>query len=200
LLGLTVLVLLLVCVNVMNLLLVRGAARAGEMAIRESMGASRKRLVASVDATLPITNVTTLRRQAQDNIFVDRVVTILSTGFAGLATLLTAIGLYSVMAYNSVQRTRELGLRLALGAKPTDLRSMLLKQAGWMLSIGIVIGLAGAIGSRRALDALLYGLSSWDPAVLGASAAILAVVVLAASYWPARRASRIAPMEALRHE
>lgn len=158
------------------------------------------RVVAAVDATLPVDNLTTLRQQAQANVFVDRLVTILSTGFAGLATLLTTIGLYSVMAYNMARRTRELGLRLALGAKPTHLRATILRQAAWMASIGIVIGLPAAIGSGRAADALLYGLSSRDPVALCAAAVALAAVVLGASYWPARRASRIAPMEALRYE
>jgi putative ABC transport system permease protein len=158
------------------------------------------RAVASVDTTLPVGNVITLRRQAQENVFADRLVSILSAGFAGLATLLAAIGLYGVMAYNTAQRTRELGLRLALGARPGNLRFMVLKQAGWMAFIGIVIGLVAAVGSGRAAEALLYGLSSRDPAVLGASAAVLVAVVLAASYWPARRASRIDPMEALRYE
>jgi putative ABC transport system permease protein len=166
----------------------------------DALAGSIPRVIASVDATLPVSDLVPLRRQAQENVFVDRLVTVLSAGFAGLATLLAAIGLYGVMAYGVAQRTRELGLRLALGAEPATLRAMMLKQAGRMAFIGIAIGLVAAVGLARAAEALLYGLSSRDPAVLGAAAAVLAAVVLAASYWPARRASGIAPMEALRHE
>jgi ABC-type antimicrobial peptide transport system permease subunit len=98
-------------------------------------------------------------------------VTILSASFAGIATLLVAIGLYSVMAYNVAQRTRELGLRLALGAEPASLRSMVLREGGRMAAIGTVIGLVIAIVLAHAAEALLYGLSSLDPIVLvGASA------------------------------
>ena len=158
------------------------------------------RAVAAIDPTLPVDNLMSLRRQAQENVFVDRLVAILSLSFAGLATLLAAIGLYGVMAYNVAQRTRELGLRLALGAEPANLRAMVLKQVGWMTLLGVAVGLVVAVASGRMVESLLYGLSSRSPAVLVGAAAVLAVVVLAASYWPARRASSIAPLEALRHE
>jgi len=120
--------------------------------------------------------------------------------FAALATLLAAIGLYAVLAYNVVQRTRELGLRLALGAESAHVRNMVLKQVGVLALVGIAIGLAAAIGFGRVAESLLYGLSALDPLALVAAASVLALVVLAAGYVPARRASRIAPMEALRHE
>jgi predicted permease len=158
------------------------------------------RVVAAVDPTLPVNKLVTMRRQAQESVFVDRLLTILSASFAALATLLAAIGLYGVMAYSVAARTRELGLRLALGAEPARLRSMVLKQVGWMTAIGLAIGLLAAIGSGRAAETLLFGLSGRDPLVLAGAAAVLAAVVLAASYGPARRASRIEPMEALRHE
>jgi putative ABC transport system permease protein len=139
------------------------------------------RVVAEVDPTLPVSNLVTLRRQVQENIFVDRLVTILSASFASLATLLVAIGLYSVMAYNVAQRTRELGLRLALGAEPASLRSMVLLEAGWITVIGIAIGLVIAIASANAAEGLLYRVSSLDPVVLVGAAALLATVVLGAS-------------------
>jgi ABC-type antimicrobial peptide transport system permease subunit len=141
-----------------------------------------------------------MRRQAQDNIFLDRMVTILSVSFAGLATLLAAIGLYGVLAYGIAQRTRELGLRLALGAEPERLRAMVLKQVAVLASIGIVVGLAAAIGLGRVAESLLYGLSGHDPLAVGIATVVLGLVVLVAGYLPARRASSIAPMEALRHE
>lgn len=158
------------------------------------------RIVAAVDPTLAVSNLSTARRQVQDSVFVDRLVMILSTGFAALATLLAAIGLHSVTAYNVAARTRELGLRLVLGAKPNDLQAMTLKQVAWLALIGLVIGLAAAIAFARMAGALLYGLSAYDPPVLAAAATCLALVLFAATYWPARKATRIAPMEALRHE
>ena len=158
------------------------------------------RVVAGIDGTLPVGNLITMRRQAQDNIFLDRLVTILSVSFAGLATLLAAIGLYGVVAYGVAQRTRELGLRVALGAEPMHLRAMVLKQVAVLASIGIVVGLAAAIGLGRVAESLLYGLSGRDPLAVVVATAVLGLVVLVAGYLPARRASSITPMEALRHE
>ena len=124
----------------------------------------------------------------------------LSAGYAGLATLLAAIGLYGVLAYNVAERTREHGLRLALGAEPGDLRAMVLRQVAAMAAIGGAIGFVAAIGLGRGAQALLFGLSGHDPIVLIAAAGALSAVVLVAGYLPARRASSIAPMEALRYE
>jgi len=158
------------------------------------------RVVASIDATLPVSNVITMRRQAQDSIFLDRLVSILSASFAGLATVLAAIGLYGVLAYGVAQRTRELGLRLALGAEPANLRGLVLRQVALWAAIGVVVGGAAAIGFGRVAESLLYGLSAFDVRALVAAAVTLSLVMLAAAYFPAHRASRIAPMEALRHE
>jgi predicted permease len=166
----------------------------------EAVLASIPRVVAGVDATLPVSNVITLRRQAQYSIFVDRLVTILSASFASLATVLAAIGLYGVLAYGVAQRTRELGLRLALGAEPGNLRAIVLRQVARLTIIGIALGAVVAIALGRAAQSLLYGLSGYDPIVLVAAATILAAVVFAAAHVPARRASSIAPMEALRYE
>jgi ABC-type antimicrobial peptide transport system permease subunit len=119
----------------------------------------------------------------------------LSVGFAALATLLAGIGLYGVLAYNVTQRTHELGLRLALGAAPVKLRAMVLRQVGAMALLGGAIGLVAALVLGRIAETLLFGLSGWNPAVIAAAA-----VVFAGSWLPARRASSIAPMQALRHE
>jgi predicted permease len=158
------------------------------------------RAVAEVDANVPVTDLRTMAQQAQNDLYRERLVAMLSASFAALATLLAAIGLYGVLAYNVAQRTRELGLRLALGAEPASLRALVLKQVGLMTVIGTAIGLATAVGLGRIAEALLVGLSGDDPVVLIAAVAAISFVVLAASYLPARRASSIAPMEALRYQ
>jgi ABC-type antimicrobial peptide transport system permease subunit len=117
-----------------------------------------------------------------------------------LATLLAAVGLYGVLAYNVTQRTRELGLRLALGAAPAEVQSMVLKQVGAMALIGGAVGLVAALGLGRASEALLFGVTGYDPLVLVAAVAVLSTAVLGAGYLPARRASKVAPMEALRYD
>jgi ABC-type antimicrobial peptide transport system permease subunit len=157
-------------------------------------------VVAEVDPTVPVTDLRTMEVQVRDNVYRERLIATLSASFAVLATLLAAIGLYGVLAYNVAQRTRELGLRLALGAEPSGLRALVVKQVGVMTVIGSAIGLAAAAGLGRVAEALLVGLSGHDPAVLIAAVAVISFVVLGASYVPARRASRIAPMEALRYE
>jgi putative ABC transport system permease protein len=105
-----------------------------------------------------------------------------------------------VLAYNVQQRTRELGLRQALGAEPKQLRTLVLKQVGVMALIGLGVGLAAALALGRVAEAVLFGLSGRDPVVIGAAAVMLAAVILVASWFPAWRASRTAPTEALRYE
>jgi predicted permease len=166
----------------------------------EALLATIPRLVSEIDANVPVTNLKTMAANVQEGVYMDRLLSMLSAGFAALATLLAGIGLYGVLAFNVTQRTRELGLRLALGADPQRLRAMVLKQVGAMALIGAGVGLVAALGIGRFAEALLFGLSARDPAVLVAAAAVIAVVVLGAAYLPARRASRIAPMEALRYE
>jgi predicted permease len=157
-------------------------------------------VMAEIAPDVPIVRTETMRERFNDNVYIDRLLTLLSTGFAALATLLAGIGLYGVLAYNVTQRTRELGLRLAMGAEPKRLRAMVLKQVGVMALIGAGIGLAAALGFGRVAEAVLFDLSARDPTIFVAATVVLAAVVLAASWLPAWRASRIAPMEALRYE
>jgi putative ABC transport system permease protein len=133
-------------------------------------------------------------------VFVERMVATLSAAFALLATVLAAVGLYGVLAYFVTQRTREIGLRLALGATAAKLRGMVLKQVGIMAGIGVPVGLALAVLLGRAARTLLFGLSGYDPLVLTAAVIVLVLVVSLAAYLPARRAASVAPMEALRSE
>jgi ABC-type antimicrobial peptide transport system permease subunit len=158
------------------------------------------KVVAKLDANLPVEQLRLLAQQARDNVFMDRMVTTLSAAFAILATLLAAVGLYGVLAYTVTQRTREIGLRMALGAGPGRVRGMVLRQVGVMTVIGGVIGIAGAVAASRGAGALLYQLQGSDPGVLTLSAVVLAVVALTAGFVPALRASRIDPMRALRWE
>jgi len=157
-------------------------------------------VVRRLDPNLPMDQVKTLSQQVRDNTFLDHMMTTLSSLFAGLATLLAAVGLYGVLAYTVSQRTREIGLRMALGAAPGNVRSMVLRQVGWMTLIGGVLGLAGAIGLGRGARSILFEMNAWDPLVLAVSAAGLTAVALLAGFIPARRASLIDPMRALRYE
>ena len=117
-----------------------------------------------------------------------------------LATLLAAVGLYGVLAYTVTQRTREIGLRMALGAAPARVRVMVLRQVAVMTAVGGVIGLAVAVAASRGAQSLLYQLQGSDPLVLGTSAVVLTLVALGAGLIPAHRASRLDPMRALRYE
>ena len=158
------------------------------------------RVVGRLDRNLPLEDLRTLRQQVQQNVFMDRFVSVLSAAFAVLATLLAAIGLYGVLAYTLTQRTREIGLRMALGAAPTRIRSMVLRQTGLMTLVGGAIGLLEALAIGRAAESLLFQLKGYDPAVLAGAGIVLAFVALAAGFMPAQRASRIDPMRALRYE
>ena len=156
--------------------------------------------IAQLDPNLPVEDLKTLPRQVQENVYLDRVISTLSASFAALATLLAAIGLYGVLAYTVAQRTREIGVRMALGADAAKVRTMVLRQVGRMTLIGGVVGIAGSLALEKTARSLLYGLDGHDPLVVIASALVLALVALGAGYLPARRASKIHPMQALRYE
>ena len=154
----------------------------------------------SLDPNLPVENLKTLAQQVKDSIVQDRVISMLSAAFAVLATLLAAVGLYGVLAYAVAQRTREIGLRMALGADGARVRGMVLKQVGIMTLIGGAIGMVAALGLGRAAQSLLFGLEGNDPLVIAIVALLLGGVALGAGYIPALKASRVDPMRALRYE
>jgi ABC-type antimicrobial peptide transport system permease subunit len=158
------------------------------------------KVVARLDPNLPVEDLRTMEQQVRENVFLDRLMTTLSVSFALLATLLAAVGLYGVLAYTVGQRTREIGLRMALGAAPNRVRRMVLSQMGVMTVIGGTIGLGLAALAGWGAQSLLFELKGYDPAVFVASACLLAVIALGAGFVPALRASRVDPMTALRYE
>jgi predicted permease len=162
--------------------------------------AALPKAVAALDPNLPLDELRTMTQQVEDNVFLDRFISVLSAAFAILATLLAAVGLYGVLAYTVAQRTREFGLRMALGAAPARVRGMVLKQVGIMTIVGGIIGLVAAVWLGSTAQALLFQMKGYDPLVLGASAVILTLVALGAGFFPAHRAARVEPMQALRYE
>ncbi|MEP6690991.1 MAG: FtsX-like permease family protein [Gemmatimonadaceae bacterium] len=177
-----------------NTFYVRGALPA-EQLLRAVPAAMKK-----LDPNLPIEQLKTLPQQARENVSVDRLVSTLSAAFAILATVLAAVGLYGVLAYSVAQRTREIGVRMALGANGSSVRGMVLRQVGLMTLIGGVFGIAGALVLSRAAKSLLFEMQGNDPAVLATAVVALSLVAFAAGIVPALRASRIDPMVALRYE
>jgi predicted permease len=153
-----------------------------------------------IAATVPIRDLKTMPQQVRENVFLDRMISILAAAFGTLATLLAAVGLYGVLAYSVQQRTREIGVRMSLGADASNVRALILRQVAGMLILGGAIGTVGALGVGRAMRSLLYGLEGHDPAVFALSLVVLGLVALGAGYFPARRASRIDPNHALRYE
>ena len=157
-------------------------------------------VIRRLDPNLPVEQLKTLDQQVRENVFLDRMISTLAAAFAGLATLLAAIGLYGVLAFTVAQRTREIGLRMALGAASDNVRGMVLRQVAGMLLIGGAMGVLAALGLGRASQSLLFGMEGNDPWVVAAVGALLAGIALGAGYLPARRASRVDPMKALRYE
>jgi ABC-type antimicrobial peptide transport system permease subunit len=147
-----------------------------------------------------LNNLMTMDTQVRQNLFMERFISMMSASFAGLATLLAAVGLYGVLAYTVTQRTREFGLRMALGADAAKVRALVLGQVGRMTLVGGVIGLAAALGIGRFARSLLFELEGHDPLVLAGAAVALTLVAMGAGFIPAYRASRLDPMRALRYE
>ena len=152
------------------------------------------------DADQPIGNVTTLAKAAAGSVAFKRLYVVLFGVFAALTLGLAVLGIYGTVAYSVSQRTREIGIRLALGAQRQDILRLVLGQGARMVAVGLVVGLLVAAGLGHFLTSLLYGVKANDPATLTGVALVLGVAALAASYLPARRAMRVDPLEALREE
>lgn len=153
-----------------------------------------------LDSSLPVFGLKPMSDNVEESIYTDRLIAALSTAFGVLALVLTAVGLYGVIAYLVSRRTSEIGIRMVLGAEPRSILTMILREVGILVVIGGVAGIAGAVAAGRAVESQLFGMRGLDPVVLAAATIVLAVVGLSAAFVPAIRAARIQPLEALRHQ
>jgi ABC-type antimicrobial peptide transport system permease subunit len=156
--------------------------------------------VRQVDPDIPVSNVQTMEARVSAAVAQPRLQTVVLGTFAGLALLLAALGIYGVMSYAARQRTREIGIRMALGAGSRAILALLLGKGAVMVAVGVAAGLLGAAALTRALRTLLYGVSATDPLVFAGITLVLAGVALLAAFLPARRATRLDPVLALREE
>jgi predicted permease len=161
---------------------------------------SLQEVVRQLDGNLPVFDLKTMQRVVEDDLFSARMVATLSAAFAGLAALLAALGIYGVLAYVVVQRTREIGIRMALGAAAGHVRLLIMREVGMMVLLGVAIGLPAAYALARYSESLLFGVHAGDPAVYASGLALIALIALAACFIPARRATRVDPLVALRYE
>jgi len=159
-----------------------------------------RQIVQKVDRDLPIVDIRTQREQIDSTMQNERIFASLTSGFGLLALALACVGIYGIMAYSVANRRNEIGIRLALGAQPGQVRGMILRESTGLAVAGIVAGVGAALGLTRLVKSMLYGIQPWDPASLAGGVLILLAVALAASWIPARRAAGLQPMEALRHE
>ncbi|MFL6333873.1 MAG: ABC transporter permease [Pyrinomonadaceae bacterium] len=171
-------------------------ARVEPMSLAETV----KKAVWSVDPEQPVWKVRTVEHLIEQNFAGRRFMLTLMACFAGLAVMLTALGLYGVISYTVAQRTHEIGVRVALGAQGRDVLRLVLGQGMKLIVVGLGLGLAGAYAATRLMAGLLYGVSTTDPLTYAAVALLLAAIALLACYLPARRATRVDPLEALRYE
>jgi predicted permease len=166
----------------------------------EAIIPSLRAAVHRIDRDLPLLDIRTQKQQIDADLQQERTFASLSSGFGLLALMLACVGIYGIMAYTVAQRTNEIGIRLALGAKRGQVRGMVLRESGWLALAGVAAGISVALGLGRLVASLLYGIKPADPlSVLGA-ALLLLLVALSSGWIPARRASRLEPMDALRHE
>jgi putative ABC transport system permease protein len=164
------------------------------------LGGTVQNVVREMDPNLPVYDLKTMERVVEEDLFSARMVATLSASFAGLAALLAALGIYGVLAYVVVQRTREIGIRMALGAMAGDVRFLILREVGAMVLIGVGIGLPVTYGLARFSESLLYGVHAGDLMVYALGLTLIGLIALAACFIPARRATRVDPLVALRYE
>jgi ABC-type antimicrobial peptide transport system permease subunit len=166
----------------------------------ETAFASMARAVAKVDPTLPVVDMIALEGQIDRSLATERMLAALSSGFGGIALLLSAVGLYGVMSFVVTNRAREIGVRMALGASRPEILWLVARDAAAMLAAGIAMALPTAWLLRRLVESQLYGIEATDQLTVAAAVLFLALVALAAAMLPARRAARIDPVTALRQD
>ena len=159
-----------------------------------------RQMINQIDDKLPIFNVKTLSAQLHENLNQERLIAQLVSFFGALALILACIGLYGVMAHGVARRTGEIGIRMALGARGGNIAWMILRETLYLVLAGLILGVPAALLGARLISTQLFGLSSTDPLTLVGAAIVLAVVAMLAGYLPARRASRVNPLNALRYE
>jgi ABC-type antimicrobial peptide transport system permease subunit len=164
------------------------------------LGSTFEGVVRELDANLPVYDLKTMERVVEQDLFSARMVAVLSASFAGLAGLLAALGIYGVLAYVVLQRTREIGIRMALGAMAGQVRFLIVREVGFMVLIGVGVGVPLAYGLARFSESLLFGVHAGDSAVYLAGLGLIGLIALAACLLPARRATRIDPLVALRYQ
>ncbi|MFZ0594580.1 MAG: ABC transporter permease [Bryobacteraceae bacterium] len=169
---------------------------ASEASIMKSV----REVVRSIDKDLPIFDVRTQTEQIDDTLSNERLFAALTSGFGLLAVTLASIGIYGIMAYAVARRTNEIGIRMALGAQRRQVLTMILRDTALLAAIGIGIGIAAAAGLTHFVSSMLYDVKPSDPLTLCGAALLLLAIALTAGWWPARKASRLDPMVALRHE
>jgi putative ABC transport system permease protein len=156
--------------------------------------------IQSLDPNLAITNVQTIGEIMDQGLWAPRMGAALLTLFGGLALVLAALGVYGVLSYAVNQQTREIGIRMAMGAERSDVLRLVVGQGVRLAGVGVVVGVLVALAVMRQLSGLLFGVSAYDPVTFGAVALLLVLVALLACYIPARRATCVDPLTALRHE
>ena len=166
----------------------------------ESMAQTVKQQIWKIDSQLPVTDVRTMNEVSAESFAARRFNMLLLGIFAGLALVLAAVGIYGVMSYAVTQRTQEIGIRMALGARATDVLKLIIRNGMALTLLGVVIGVAGALALTRLLTTLLFGVTPTDKPTFIAVSAVLILVALLACYLPARRATKVDPLVALRYE
>jgi predicted permease len=166
----------------------------------EPMVPALRRLVHAADPALPLVNVRTQQDQIDEDLADERLLVSLTSIFGVLALVLASVGIYGVMAYSVSQRTREIGIRMALGAIPRQILTMVLREASSLSVVAVAAGVGASVLAARFVKSMLFGIAPSDPVTLWSAASLLLTVAIAATWIPARRAARVQPMEALRRD
>jgi predicted permease len=165
-----------------------------------AMANTIRKEVALVDSQIPVFALKTMETQVRQTLFQDELLMTLALAFGALAAMLAAIGISGVMAYSVARRTREIGIRIALGADTGDVHWLVFREVSFMTVLGVILGVPAAYYTGRVTESLLFGVKAGDPSMMGVAVVLLVTVAVVSGFLPARRAARIDPMVALRYE